>query len=35
MLRLTLPTAKDYLAMAEAQGLGTCDLTKLKIKRIV
>ena len=35
MLRLSLPTAKDYLAMAEAQGLGTCDLTKLKIKRIV
>ena len=35
MLRLTLPDVKDYLAMAEAQGLGTRDLTKLKIKRIV
>ena len=35
MLRLTLPEIKDYLAMGEAQGLGTRDLTKLKIKRIV
>ena len=35
MLGLTLPNLKDYLAQAEARGLGTRDLTKLKIKRIV
>jgi len=35
MLRLTLPSEKDYLTMGAEQGLGNCDLAKLKIKRIV